>query len=167
MRVNSIANVAKGLGLALFLLCWLLVVPQPSWADWMRDGDRLSVEIKQGAVDLTGLGHPQHVGGTFGAVLCCAGAIWCSFRAPTMLALPVTPMVVGGGVSLMLQRRNSGNAAAGDSSSMRADLSAFFYRRFRLRRWVYGFLRSDNQLRFESAASRLRTPGSRPFDGWC
>ena len=48
-------SVAKGLGLALFLLCWLLVVPQPSWADWMCEGDRLSVEITQGAVDLTGL----------------------------------------------------------------------------------------------------------------
>ena len=82
----------------------------------MCDGDRLSVEIKQGAVDLTGLkqGIPNMLEGTLpGTVLCCAGAIWsCSFRAPTMLALPVTPMVVGGGVSLMLQRRNFGNAAA-------------------------------------------------------
>ena len=48
-------SVAKGLALALFLLCWLLVVPQPSRADWMCEGDRLSVEITQGAVDLTGL----------------------------------------------------------------------------------------------------------------
>ena len=59
-------SVAKGLGLALFLLCWLLVVPQPSWADWVCDGDRLSVEITQGAVDLTGLkqGIPNMLEGT-------------------------------------------------------------------------------------------------------
>ena len=48
-------SVAKGLGLALLLLCWLLVAPQPSWADWICDGDRLSVEITRGAVDTTGL----------------------------------------------------------------------------------------------------------------
>ncbi len=48
-------SVAKGLGLALLLLCWLLVSPQPSWADWICEGDRLSVEVTQGAVDLTGL----------------------------------------------------------------------------------------------------------------
>ena len=47
-------SVAKGLGLALLLLC-LLVAPQPSSADWICDGDRLSVEITRGAVDLTGL----------------------------------------------------------------------------------------------------------------
>ena len=39
----------------MFLLCWLLVSPQPSWADWICEGDRLSVEVTQGAVDLTGL----------------------------------------------------------------------------------------------------------------
>lgn len=48
-------SVAKGLGLALLLLCWLLVVPQPSWADWICDGDQISVEITRGAVDATGL----------------------------------------------------------------------------------------------------------------
>jgi len=59
-------SVAKGLGLALFLLCWLLVSPQPSWADWICEGDRLSVEITRGAVDLTGLteGIPNSSGGT-------------------------------------------------------------------------------------------------------
>ena len=48
-------SAAKALGLALVLLCWLLVSPQPSWADWVCDGDRLSVEITRGAVDATGL----------------------------------------------------------------------------------------------------------------
>ncbi len=38
----------------MLLLC-LLVAPQPSCADWICDGDRLSVEITRGAVDLTGL----------------------------------------------------------------------------------------------------------------
>ena len=58
-------SVAKGLGLALLLLC-LLVAPQPSWADWICDGDRLSVEIMRGAVDLTGLaeGIPNTLEGT-------------------------------------------------------------------------------------------------------
>jgi hypothetical protein len=48
-------SVAKGLGLALVLVCCLFVGPQPSWADWICDGDRLSVEITRGAVDVTGL----------------------------------------------------------------------------------------------------------------
>ena len=48
-------SVAKGLCLAFLLLCWLLVAPQPSWADWICDGDRLTVEITRGAVDTTGL----------------------------------------------------------------------------------------------------------------
>ena len=39
----------------MVLLCWSLVAPQPSWADWVCDGDRLSVEITRGAVDATGL----------------------------------------------------------------------------------------------------------------
>ena len=58
-------SVAKGLGPAL-LLFWLLVAPQPSWADWICDGDRLSVEITRGAVDLTGLpeGIPNTLEGT-------------------------------------------------------------------------------------------------------
>ena len=33
----------------------MFVGPQPSWADWICDGDRLSVEITRGAVDVTGL----------------------------------------------------------------------------------------------------------------
>ena len=36
------------------MLC-LLLAPQPSSADWICDGDRLSVEITRGAVDLTGV----------------------------------------------------------------------------------------------------------------
>ena len=50
----------------MLLLCWLLVTPQPSWADWVCDGDRLSVEITRGAVDLTGLseGIPNTLEGT-------------------------------------------------------------------------------------------------------
>jgi hypothetical protein len=59
-------SVAKGLGLALVLVCCLLVFPQPSWADWVCDGDRLSVEITRGAVDVTGLmeGIPNSAEGT-------------------------------------------------------------------------------------------------------
>ena len=59
-------SVAKGLGLALFLVCLLLVDPQPSWGDWICDGDRLSVEITRGAVDVTGLaeGIPNTLEGT-------------------------------------------------------------------------------------------------------
>ena len=40
--------------------------PQPSWADWICEGDRLSVEITRGAVDLTGLaeGIPNTLEGT-------------------------------------------------------------------------------------------------------
>ena len=59
-------SVAKGLGLAMLLVCWLLVSPQPLWADWMCDGDRLSVEITRGAVDVTGLsdGIPNSAAGT-------------------------------------------------------------------------------------------------------
>ena len=69
-------SVAKGLGLALLLLCWLLVAPQPSWADWVCDGDRLNVEITRGAVDLTGLpeGIPNTLEGTLpgdGVLLHC------------------------------------------------------------------------------------------------
>ena len=58
-------SVAKGLGLALLLLC-LFVAPQPSRADWICDGDRLSVEITRGALDLTGLaeGIPNTLEGT-------------------------------------------------------------------------------------------------------
>ena len=58
-------SVAKGLGLAL-LLFWMLVAPQPLWADWICDGDRLNVEITRGAVDLTGLpeGIPNTLEGT-------------------------------------------------------------------------------------------------------
>ena len=37
------------------MVCLLSVDPQPSLGDWICDGDRLSVEIKRGAVDLTGL----------------------------------------------------------------------------------------------------------------
>ena len=59
-------SVAKGLGLAFFLVCLLLVDPQPSWGDWICDGDRLSVEITRGAVDITGLseGIPNTLEGT-------------------------------------------------------------------------------------------------------
>ena len=47
------------------MLC-LLLAPQPSSADWICDGDRLSVEITRGAVDLTGLaeGIPNTLEGT-------------------------------------------------------------------------------------------------------
>ena len=50
----------------MLLLCWLLVAPEPSWADWACDGDRLSVEITRGAVDITGLseGIPNTLEGT-------------------------------------------------------------------------------------------------------
>ena len=109
-------SVAKGLGLALLLLCWLLVAPQPSWADWICDGDRLTVEITRGAGDLTGVaeGIPNALEGTLpGDGVLLRGAMWsCNYRAPTMQVPPVTPMVVGGGGSLINQRRNFGNAAA-------------------------------------------------------
>ena len=48
-------SVAKGFGLALLLACWLVICPQPCRADWICDGDRLSVEITRGPVDVTGL----------------------------------------------------------------------------------------------------------------
>ena len=59
-------SVAKGLGLALIFLCLLLGASQPSWADWICDGDQLSVEITRGALDLTGLrqGIPNTLEGT-------------------------------------------------------------------------------------------------------
>ena len=59
-------SVAKGLALALVLFCLLWVSPQPAWAEWMCDGDRLSIEITRGAVDVTGLtgGIPNSLDGT-------------------------------------------------------------------------------------------------------
>ena len=52
--------------MALVLFCWLWVTPLPAWADWMCDGDRLSIEITRGAVDDTGLteGIPNSLEGT-------------------------------------------------------------------------------------------------------
>ena len=43
-----------------------MAIPQPSLADWMCDGDRLSVEVTHGAVDVTGLaqGLPNTLEGT-------------------------------------------------------------------------------------------------------
>ena len=51
------------LALWVYLASWLLMAPQPSWAEWVCDGDRLSVEITRGAVDLTGLaeGIPRNI----------------------------------------------------------------------------------------------------------
>ena len=59
-------SVGKGLALALLMFVWMLVSPQPLRADWMCDGDRLSVEITRGAVDVTGLmeGIPNSSEGT-------------------------------------------------------------------------------------------------------
>ena len=59
-------SVAKGLGLAWVLFCWLWVSPLPAWGDWMCDGDRLSIEITRGAVVDTGLieGIPNSLEGT-------------------------------------------------------------------------------------------------------
>ena len=59
-------SVAKRLALAFALFCLLWVSPKPAVADWMCDGDRLSVEITRGAVDITGLkeGIPNSLGGT-------------------------------------------------------------------------------------------------------
>ena len=59
-------SVAKRLALAFALFCLLWVSPKPALADWMCDGDRLSVEITRGAVDITGLkeGIPNSLGGT-------------------------------------------------------------------------------------------------------
>ena len=50
----------------MVLIGWLFVSPQPSWADWICDGDRLSVEITRGAVDTTGLNQdiPNSLQGT-------------------------------------------------------------------------------------------------------
>ena len=59
-------SVARGLALAFASFCLLWVSPKPAVADWMCDGDRLSVEITRGAVDITGLkeGIPNSLGGT-------------------------------------------------------------------------------------------------------
>ncbi len=59
-------SVAKGLGLALVLFCWLWVSPLPAWGDWLCDGDRLCSEITRGAVVDTGLieGIPNSLEGT-------------------------------------------------------------------------------------------------------
>ena len=59
-------SVGKGLALGLMIFVWMLVSPQPLRADWMCDGDRLSVEITRGAVDVTGLmeGIPNSSEGT-------------------------------------------------------------------------------------------------------
>ena len=124
MRVNSIAEFCReALGLALVLLCWSLVAPQPSWADWVCDGDRLSVEITRGAVDAWDpAGHSQLPEEPAGRQFWCAGAILsCSFLAPITRVYPVTPTVVGGGALRMLQRRNSSNLGNGDSPRMRTD----------------------------------------------
>ena len=58
--------VAKGLGLAFVLFCWLWVSTLPASADWICDGDQLSIEITRGAVDVSGLtgGIPNSLEGT-------------------------------------------------------------------------------------------------------
>ena len=108
-------SVAKGLGLALLMLC-LLLAPQPSCADWICDGDRLSVEITRGAVDLTGLaeGIPNTLEGTLpgDGVLLRWRDVELQLPRTNNAGAPVTPMAVGGGGSLINQHRNFGNAAA-------------------------------------------------------
>ena len=59
-------SVAKALSLAFVLTGLLWLSPHPAWADWLCEGDRLSVEITRGAVDATGLtaGIPNSLEGT-------------------------------------------------------------------------------------------------------